>query len=99
MNKGSALVIGGGIAGLASALELARNGISTTVIEAKDRFGGRIHTIQDGVVPIELGAEFVHGRNEALLKAIQQAKLSTQDVCDKNQFFENGKLQKAKFWD
>lgn len=99
MKKGSALVIGGGIAGLASALELARNGISTTLLEAKRRFGGRIHTLHRGAVPIELGAEFVHGRSQALLKAIERAKLSVQPVCGQNQLFENGKLRKGDIWD
>lgn len=99
MKRGSALVIGGGIAGLASALELVRNGVSTTVIEAKDRFGGRIHTVYDGAIPIELGAEFVHGRSPALLKAIQEAKLSLQNVAGQNRNFENGKLRKTELWD
>lgn len=99
MKQKTALVIGGGIAGLASALELARQGVSTTVIEAKDRFGGRIHTIYEGAVPIELGAEFIHGRSEALLKAIEQANLSTQPVAGKGQLFENGKFGKSNLWD
>jgi monoamine oxidase len=99
MNKKSALVIGGGIAGLAAARELARNKISTTVIEAKDRFGGRIHTIHDGSIPIELGAEFVHGLSKPLLHAIRRAKLSMQTVPDKNRLFENGSFRELKIWD
>ncbi|MGH7941703.1 MAG: flavin monoamine oxidase family protein [Limisphaerales bacterium] len=99
MKQGSALIIGGGIAGLAAALELARNKISTTVLEAKTRFGGRIHTIRHNGVPIEMGAEFIHGHSEALLGAIQSAGLSTQAVPGTNRTFENGKLHDSQIWD
>lgn len=100
MKHRAALIIGGGIAGLAAALELAQSKISVTVLEAKNRFGGRIHTIRQNGVPIELGAEFVHGRSEPLLQAIENAGLSTQTVPDTNRTFENGKLQEdSKIWD
>jgi monoamine oxidase len=58
------VIIGAGISGLAAADELTRAGIKPLVIEARDRIGGRIYTIRDDKVaaPIELGAEFVHGR-------------------------------------
>src|SRR5215469_12730387 len=99
MNKGSVLVIGGGIAGLAAARELARHQISTTVLEAKNRFGGRICTIREGNLPIELGAEFVHGQSKPLIEAIDRARLLTQPVPDKHRLFENGQFSEMKLWD
>jgi monoamine oxidase len=45
--KKSALIIGGGIAGLAAARKLACSGTAVTLLEAKERCGGRIHTIRD----------------------------------------------------
>jgi monoamine oxidase len=95
----SALVIGGGIAGLAAALELVRNGISVRLIEAKGRFGGRIHTLHAGSIPIELGAEFVHGQSRSLLQAIHRAKLKTQPVPEQSRFFQNGRFTQVKLWD
>ncbi|HXC35242.1 MAG TPA: NAD(P)/FAD-dependent oxidoreductase [Candidatus Acidoferrales bacterium] len=99
MKGRSAVIIGGGIAGLAAALELQKNDISTTVLEAKNRFGGRIHTIHHNGIPIELGAEFVHGRSKPLLKALRNAKLSLQTVPDAHRTFEDGKLYESKIWD
>ena len=58
-----ALVLGAGAAGLRAGAELVRKRVSVLVVEARDRIGGRVHTVEDrelgGVV--ELGAEFVHG--------------------------------------
>ncbi|HEV2456447.1 MAG TPA: NAD(P)/FAD-dependent oxidoreductase [Verrucomicrobiae bacterium] len=99
MKHGPAVIIGGGISGLSAALELARNDVPTTVLEAKDRFGGRIHTIHHDGVLIELGAEFVHGRSKLLLKAIEEAKLSTQAVPATNRVLENGELQDSNMWE
>lgn len=61
--KTEVLILGGGAAGLAAARELNRRGVDNVVIEARDRLGGRIHTLRDASWPhpIELGAEFLHG--------------------------------------
>jgi monoamine oxidase len=99
MNMGSALVIGGGIAGLAAARELVRHQISTTVLEAKSHFGGRIRTLHDGRLTIELGAEFVHGQSKPLIEAIEHAHLLTQPVRNKHRLFENGQFIEIKLWD
>jgi monoamine oxidase len=39
------IIIGAGAAGLAAARELSAAGVETVVLEARDRVGGRIHTI------------------------------------------------------
>jgi monoamine oxidase len=57
------LVIGAGVAGLAVARGLREAGRNVIVLEARDRIGGRIFTLRDAhaPLPLELGAEFVHG--------------------------------------
>jgi len=99
MNNRSVLVIGGGIAGLAAARELARNNVFTTVIEAKNRFGGRIYSLPEGAVPIEFGAEFVHGQSKSLIEAIRRARLKTIAVPDRHRLFENDHFTQIKMWD
>src|SRR3954452_4627658 len=51
------IVIGAGLAGLTVGDELARRGFDVTILEARDRVGGRCHTA-DG---IDMGAHWIHG--------------------------------------
>ena len=56
------LIVGAGAAGLMAARELARSSKKVTVLEARDRCGGRIYPLsaQEFGYPAEGGAEFVH---------------------------------------
>ncbi len=53
-------MVGAGLAGLAAAEELVRGGAEVTLLEARDRVGGRVHSreLANGAV-VEMGAEFV----------------------------------------
>jgi monoamine oxidase len=55
------LVIGAGIAGLAAAQKLQKNGFQVTVLEGRDRIGGRIYTDRSLGFPVDLGASWMHG--------------------------------------
>lgn len=58
----STIVVGAGAAGLAAGRQLQDADISVTVLEARDRLGGRLWTNRDFADhPIEFGGEFVHG--------------------------------------
>ncbi|WP_420369241.1 flavin monoamine oxidase family protein [Curtobacterium sp. L1-20] len=55
------VVVGAGIAGLATARALSRSGRSVVVLEARDRVGGRTWTDSALGVPVDLGASWIHG--------------------------------------
>jgi monoamine oxidase len=67
------LIIGGGIAGLTAARHLTEAGQRITLLEAHDRLGGRIYTQHTPQFPVELGAEFVHGRSQEILGLAAEA--------------------------
>ena len=58
------IVVGAGAAGLAAAEMLTGAGASVLVLEGRARAGGRIFTrrVRGWPLPVELGAEFIHGR-------------------------------------
>jgi len=62
------VVIGAGVSGLACARRLVENGLDVTVLEARNRIGGRIETFHpaDGGPSLELGAQVVHGDHNPL---------------------------------
>lgn len=76
------IVIGAGAAGLMAAWELIQTGKRTAVIEAKRHVGGRAHTIQDNNfdLPVELGAEFVHGNLELTQMLLKKANVEQYKV-------------------
>ena len=69
------VVIGAGVAGLGCASVLARAGATVTVLEARDRVGGRVLTLRPpgAPLPVELGAEFVHGGPPELMTVLGAA--------------------------
>src|SRR5258708_37235965 len=72
------VVIGAGAAGLMAARELARAGKRVTILEARDRCGGRIHPLPsaDFGYLAEGGAEFVHGGAPLTHGLLREAGLS-----------------------
>src|SRR5262245_9323597 len=97
----SVLVIGAGLAGLAAAKRLAESGMQVTILEARDRIGGRVHTVRDKrlPVPIELGAEFMHGKPDEIWHIVKKENLFTGSVEGDNWCAENHALRKCNdFW-
>jgi polyamine oxidase len=54
------VVVGAGIAGLTVANALAHGGVECVVVEARDRIGGRLHTVNLAGSPVDLGASWIH---------------------------------------
>ena len=97
------VIIGAGVAGLAAACRLARAGATTALLEARDRVGGRIYTVRDErtPVPIELGAEFVHGSAPEIAELARGAKLAVCDIHGQRWQAHGGRLTRVDddaFW-
>jgi monoamine oxidase len=69
------LVVGGGVAGLSCARALRARGLDALVLEARERLGGRVHTLRIDGQAIELGAQVVHGRSCSTWGPIRAAGL------------------------
>src|SRR5688572_5684716 len=90
------IVIGGGVAGLSAAGALGRHGFRVTLLEARDRLGGRVFTTHpkgwDG--PVELGAEFVHAGNEALWRRLKKHAVRSRLVPPRHWWWHQGKIER-----
>ncbi len=78
------IVVGAGVAGLGGRARLScRAGFAPVVLEARDRIGGRILTVHESgpAFPIELGAEFVHGRHPVLWKVLEESGAPVEPVA------------------
>lgn len=70
------VVVGAGFAGLVAARELRRRGARTTVIEARDRTGGRAWTSTGLGLPLEMGGTWVHWTQPHTWSEITRSGLS-----------------------
>ena len=92
------LIIGAGAAGLNAGRLLAEAGRRVAILEARNRIGGRIWTqpvsLGDSppLLPIELGAEFVHGLPPATWSLIREAGLSTFEMDGSPFWFDGSRL-------
>ena len=97
MKKTDVIIIGAGAAGLMAAYTLVRSGKTVTVLEARDRIGGRIHTISSGFsMPVELGAEFVHGDLPITLGLLKEAGIGDCDVSFEMWQHHNGAFEQSE---
>jgi monoamine oxidase len=100
--KTDVVVIGAGAAGLAAARALDADGIDVVVLEARERIGGRVLTLRDAntSVPIELGAEFIHGAAAELQPILEEAHLAGVDISGKRWHVAGSQLRPLDdFWE
>lgn len=94
------VVLGAGAAGVAAARVLSDRGVSVALVEARDRLGGRIWTMRPdagatGMWPVELGAEFVHGRPPEILNIAQTSGLTLAELAGINWISTGGQLSRG----
>jgi monoamine oxidase len=71
-----AIVVGAGFAGLAAAAELTRAGVGVTVLEARDRVGGRVWSVPFAGGVVERGAEFILPHDSTVIATAERLGLS-----------------------
>jgi monoamine oxidase len=85
------LIIGAGATGLMAARTLAKSGKKVTILEARDRCGGRIHTLNNKHFT-ELGAEFVHGDLPVTLNLLKETGIKYHHSGGEMWHYRDGKF-------
>ena len=77
------VVVGAGLAGLVAADRLASNGVEVTVLEARERLGGRVLTVRDPFVAgqsAEGGGEYIDAVHVEMLGLVERFGLELDDL-------------------
>lgn len=90
----SVVIIGAGPAGLAAATRLLENNLTDVIVlEAEDRIGGRVNSVEFGEAIVELGAEWCHGEKGNIVYEMVKDLDMLEDPGDGATIaFANGKL-------
>ena len=99
--KKSCVVIGAGFAGLSAAYKLKNAGWNITILEARDRIGGRVfsHSMpQNKNLVFELGAEWVGESHERIRALCADFKIPLQKHQFKDYLMQNGKVSRPDEW-
>ena len=96
----SVIIVGAGAAGLAAASRLAAAGVSVSILEGRERIGGRIFTKRDATLdaPIELGAEFIHGKPAEIFDLLKPAGVKFAEVEGQPWCHEENRLRPCSFF-
>jgi monoamine oxidase len=86
MQMGRVIVAGAGLSGLCAARELINAGVEVTVIDARDRPGGRVWTLRDGLADdqhAELGGEFIDADQKEICGVVRDLGLELVRVLSR----------------
>lgn len=80
------IIIGAGIAGLAACEKLTELGYNAMILEARNRYGGRIWTDNSLGIPFGKGAGWIHGNHNNPMTDLAKCSNTEMVVVDPNKF-------------
>jgi monoamine oxidase len=98
MQQADIIIIGAGASGLMAAMAISRKGKKVLVLEARNRVGGRIQTINGNnfTHTTELGAEFIHGELPVTLALLKQAKIKKLGAVGDMWRYADGEFERSE---
>jgi monoamine oxidase len=98
MKSTDVIIVGAGAAGLMAAYTLIKAGKTVTILEARDRIGGRIYKSHNPLFSdtVELGAEFIHGNLPVTLDLLKEANIKTRGVSFEMWQYQNNKFEQSE---
>jgi len=96
----SVLIIGAGLAGLAAAYQLEQSGRSVRIVEARDRVGGRVLTLSEGLggMYAEAGGELIDNDQEEIRKLLREFQLHEARILRQGfSHYRLGRNQRRRF--
>jgi monoamine oxidase len=97
--KKKCIIIGAGLAGLAAAYRAVQKGWEVDVLEADERYGGRVYTrrhLRQGRDPLvyELGGEWIGAQHKRMIELTDEFELTRMDHRYALSFWQEGKAFK-----
>ena len=89
------IIVGCGIAGLVACRNLLERGANVTILEGRDRPGGRIHSIHSDIGIVEAGAEFIHGELPLTLQLLRDYQIDFHETEGEMLQVENDRTRKT----
>jgi len=98
MKSTDVIIVGAGAAGLMAAHMLIKAGQTVTILEARDRIGGRIYKSNNPFFSgtVELGAEFIHGDLPVTLNLLKEANIKTHTVSFEMWQYQDNKFEQSE---
>jgi len=88
------IIIGAGVSGLVAAIELEKAGFAPTILEARDRVGGRVKSDDLNGLPADHGFQVLLTEYPEAQRYLDYEKLDLINFLPGSVVFKNGKMEK-----